>query len=228
MNASYSTDAQFIHPSILNADFMRIGEELDRIGTADSVHVDVMDNHFVPNLTFGPSMVEQIVERSPIPVDAHLMIADADRQAPVFAEAGASSVTFHAEAAAAPVRLARELRRKNTAAGIALRPATAVEPLLDVIGEFDMLLIMTVEPGFGGQSFLESMLAKVRRARAAISEANLQVSIQVDGGVSRETIERAAEAGANVFVAGSAIYRAQDAAEEISALRELAQRHSAH
>ena len=224
MNASYSTDAQFIHPSILNADFMRIGEELDRIGTADSVHVDVMDNHFVPNLTFGPSMVEQIVERSPIPVDAHLMIADADRQAPVFAEAGASSVTFHAEAAAAPVRLARELRRKNTAAGIALRPATAVEPLLDVIGEFDMLLIMTVEPGFGGQSFLESMLAKVRRARAAISEANLQV----DGGVSRETIERAAEAGANVFVAGSAIYRAQDAAAEISALRELAAAHSAH
>ena len=224
MNASYSTDAQFIHPSILNADFMRIGEELDRIGTADSVHVDVMDNHFVPNLTFGPSMVEQIVERSPIPVDAHLMIADADRQAPVFAEAGASSVTFHAEAAAAPVRLARELRRKNTAAGIALRPATAVEPLLDVIGEFDMLLIMTVEPGFGGQSFLESMLAKVRRARAAISEANLQV----DGGVSRETIEPAAEAGANVFVAGSAIYRAQDAAAEISALRELAAAHSAH
>lgn len=223
----YATDGQYIHPSILNADFMRIGEELDRISTADCVHVDVMDNHFVPNLTFGPAMVEQIVERAPIPVDAHLMIEDADRQAPVFAEAGASSVTFHLEAAAAPIRLARELRRKNTAAGVALRPATPVEPLLDVIGEFDMLLLMTVEPGFGGQSFLETMLPKIRRARQAISESNLQVSIQVDGGVSRETIERCAEAGANVFVAGSAIYRAHDAAAEIAALRELAAEHAA-
>lgn len=228
MNSAYSTDGQYIHPSILNADFMRIGEELDRIASADSVHVDIMDGHFVPNLTFGPSMVEQIVERSPIPVDAHLMIEDADREAPVYAEAGASSVTFHLEAATAPVRLARELRRKNTAVGVALRPATAVEPLLDVIGEFDMLLIMTVEPGFGGQSFLDAMLAKVRRARAAISETNLEVSIQVDGGVSRETIERAADAGANVFVAGSAIYKAQDAADEIAVLRELAAGHGAH
>ncbi len=225
MNSAYATDGRYIHPSILNADFMSIGAELDKISTADSVHVDVMDNHFVPNLTFGASMVEQIVERSPIPVDAHLMIADADREAPVYAEAGASSVTFHLEAAAAPVRLARELRRKNAAVGVALRPATPVEPLLDVIGEFDMLLLMTVEPGFGGQSFLESMLPKIRRARRAISEANLQVSIQVDGGVARETIERCAEAGANVFVAGSAIYKARDAAEEIAVLRELAAGH---
>ncbi|MFC0674287.1 ribulose-phosphate 3-epimerase [Brachybacterium hainanense] len=221
----YSTDRDFIHPSILNADFMRIGEELDRISAADSVHVDVMDNHFVPNLTFGADMVEQIVRRSPLPVDAHLMIEDADRQAPLFAEVGADSVTFHLEAARAPVRLARELRRKNVAAGVALRPATPIEPLLDVIGEFDMLLIMTVEPGFGGQSFLEGMLPKIRRARRAISEANLEVSIQVDGGVSRETIEKAAEAGANVFVAGSAIYRANDCAAEIEALRELAAAH---
>ncbi|MGY5764561.1 ribulose-phosphate 3-epimerase [Brachybacterium sp. DNPG3] len=228
MSPAYATDGHYIHPSILNADFMRIGEELDRIAAADSVHVDVMDNRFVPNLTFGTSMVEQIVERSPIPVDAHLMIADADREAPAFAEAGASSVTFHLEAAAAPIRLARELRRKNAAVGVALRPASPVEPLLDVIGEFDMLLIMTVEPGFGGQSFLETMLPKIRRARRAISEANLEVSVQVDGGVSRETIERCAEAGANVFVAGSAIYRAQDAAEEIAALRELASAHGAH
>src|SRR5699024_3486025 len=179
-------------------------------------------------LTFGPSMVEQIVERSALPVDAHLMIDEADTEAPAYAEAGAASVTFHLEAAHAPVKLARDLRRKNTQAGVALRPATAVEPLLDIIGEFDMLLIMTVEPGFGGQSFLETMLPKIRRARAAISEANLEVSIQVDGGVSRETIERSAEAGASVCVAGSAIYRAQDAADEISALRELAQRHTAH
>ncbi|GAA1487736.1 ribulose-phosphate 3-epimerase [Brachybacterium sacelli] len=228
MNAAYSTDGQYIHPSILNADFMEIGGELDKIASADSVHVDIMDNHFVPNLTFGPGMVEQIVERSAIPVDAHLMIEDADREAPAFAEAGAASVTFHLEAASAPIKLARDLRRKNTEVGLALRPATAVEPLLDVIGEFDLLLLMTVEPGFGGQSFLESMLPKIRRARRAISEANLEVSIQVDGGVSRETIERCAEAGANVFVAGSAIYRAQDAAEEISALRELARGHGTH
>ena len=228
MNAAYSTDGHYIHPSILNADFMDIGGELDKIATADSVHVDVMDNHFVPNLTFGPSMVSQIVERSVIGVDAHLMIADADREAPAYAEAGADSVTFHLEAAAAPIKLARDLRRKNTQAGVALRPATPIEPLLDVIGEFDLLLLMTVEPGFGGQSFLASMLPKIRRARRAISEANLEVSIQVDGGVSRETIERCAEAGANVFVAGSAIYRAQDAAEEISALRDLARAHTAH
>ncbi|MGP5125015.1 ribulose-phosphate 3-epimerase [Brachybacterium tyrofermentans] len=228
MNAAYSTDGQYIHPSILNADFMDIGTELDKISTADSVHVDIMDNHFVPNLTFGTSMVEQIVRRSAIRVDAHLMIEDADREAPAYAEAGASSVTFHLEAASAPIKLARDLRRKNVEVGVALRPATPVEPLLDVIGEFDMLLLMTVEPGFGGQSFLETMLPKIRRARRAISEANLEVSIQVDGGVSRETIERCADAGANVFVAGSAIYRAQDAAEEISALRELARAHTAH
>ena len=228
MNAAYSTDGQYIHPSILNADFMDIGAELDRISTADSVHVDIMDNHFVPNLTFGPSMVEQIARRSNIPVDAHLMIEDADREAPAYAEAGADSVTFHLEATRAPIKLARDLRLKNVEVGVALRPASPIEPLLDVIGEFDMLLLMTVEPGFGGQSFLESMLPKIRRARRAISEANLEVSIQVDGGVSRETIERCAEAGANVFVAGSAIYRAQDAAEEISALRELAKAHTAH
>ncbi|MDN5685170.1 MAG: ribulose-phosphate 3-epimerase [Brachybacterium sp.] len=228
MNAAYSTDDHYIHPSILNADFMDIGGELDKIATADSVHVDVMDNHFVPNLTFGPSMVSQIVERSSIGVDAHLMIADADREAPAYAEAGADSVTFHLEAAGAPIKLARDLRRKNTQAGVALRPATPIGPLLDVLGEFDLLLLMTVEPGFGGQSFLTSMLPKIRRARRAISEANLELSIQVDGGVSRETIERCAEAGANVFVAGSAIYRAQDAAEEISALRDLARAHTAH
>lgn len=221
----YSTETAHIHPSILNADFLRIGEEVDRISTADAVHVDVMDNHFVPNLTFGPTMVQQIAQHTALPVDAHLMITDADRTAPEYAEVGARSVTFHLEAASAPVRLARELRKKGVAVGTALRPATPVEPILDVIGEFDMLLIMTVEPGFGGQSFLDSMLPKIRRARKAISAANLDVSIQVDGGVSRETIERCAEAGANVFVAGSAIYRAHSAADEIQVLRDLAARH---
>lgn len=223
----YARAEQRIHPSILNADFLRIGEELDRIAAADAVHVDVMDGHFVPNLTFGPAMVEQIAARGDLFVDAHLMIEDADREAPVYAEAGARSVTFHLEAAKAPLRLARELRRQGAAAGVGLRPATPLEPVLDILGEFDLLLIMTVEPGFGGQSFLESMLPKVRRIRRAISEQDLELSIQVDGGVNRETIERCAEAGANVFVAGSAIYRAEDAAAEIEALRELAAGHSA-
>ena len=224
MSISYSTDSSFIHPSILNADFMSIGAELDKISSADSVHVDVMDNHFVPNLTFGPSMVEQIVERSPIPIDAHLMIEDADTQAPVFAEAGASSVTFHLEAARAPVKLARDLRRKNAQVGVALRPATPVEPLIDIIGEFDMLLIMTVEPGFGGQSFLDCVLPKIRRTRELIDRTGKDIWLQVDGGVSPRTIARAARAGADTFVAGSAVYRAEAPDEAVQRLRELATR----
>lgn len=215
-----------INPSVLNSDFMRIGEELDRIAGADRAHIDVMDGHFVPNLTFGPSMVEQMARRSPIPLDAHLMIENADREALAYAEAGAESVTFHLEAANAPVRLARKLRRAGVKVGVGLRPATPVEPLLDILGEFDMVLVMTVEPGFGGQSFLESMLPKIRRTRQAISAANLELSIQVDGGIKRETIALAAEAGADVFVAGSAIYSADDAAAEITALRELAAAHA--
>lgn len=221
----YSSSNTRIHPSILNSDFMSIGAELDKISAADSVHVDVMDNHFVPNLTFGPSMVEQIVSRSPISVDAHLMIDRADSEAPAYAEAGAHSVTFHREASAAPLRLAREIRRLGAKVGVGLRPATPIDDVLAILGEFDMVLLMTVEPGFGGQSFIESMLPKVQRLRAAISDANLDIAIQVDGGISRATIERAASAGANVFVAGSAVYSAPDAGEEINTLRSLAQAH---
>lgn len=214
-----------INPSVLNCDFMRIGEELDRISAADRAHIDVMDGHFVPNISFGPSMVEQMAASSPIPLDVHLMIENADLNAVTYAEAGAASVTFHLEAAAAPVRLARELRRAGVQVGVALRPATPVEQLLDILGEFDMVLVMTVEPGFGGQSFLESMLPKIRRTREAISAADLELSVQVDGGIKRGTIEQAAEAGADVFVAGSAIYRADDAAAEIDTLRTLATQH---
>lgn len=214
-----------INPSVLNCDFMRIGEELDRISAADRAHIDVMDGHFVPNISFGPSMVEQMAASSPIPLDVHLMIENADLNAVTYAEAGAASVTFHLEAAAAPVRLARELRRAGVQVGVALRPATPVEQLLDILGEFDMVLVMTVEPGFGGQSFLESMLPKIRRTREAISAAHLELSVQVDGGIKRGTIEQAAEAGADVFVAGSAIYRADDAAAEIDTLRTLATQH---
>ncbi|MBO3102684.1 ribulose-phosphate 3-epimerase [Cellulomonas fengjieae] len=211
-----------INPSILSADFVNLERDLRAIATADFVHVDVMDNHFVPNLTLGLPVVTRIAEVSPLPLDVHLMIEDADRWAPEYAAAGAASVTFHAEATQAPVRLARELRSRGIRAGIALRPASPVEPLLDLLPEFDMLLVMTVEPGFGGQSFIEGTLPKIRRARAALDESGAATWIQVDGGVSRDTIGRIAQAGANVFVAGSAVYGAPDVAAEIAALRDLA------
>jgi ribulose-phosphate 3-epimerase len=211
-----------ISPSILSADFARLEAELQRVANADWAHVDVMDNHFVPNLTLGLPVVEALIKVSPIPIDCHLMIENPDRWAPGYAEAGAGSVTFHAEAAAAPVRLARELRRLGTRAGIAVKPATAIEPYLELLPELDMLLIMTVEPGFGGQSFLDGCLPKIRRARQAIAGSGLDVWLQVDGGVSAGTIERCAEAGADVFVAGSAVYGAEDAAAAIDQLRTLA------
>jgi ribulose-phosphate 3-epimerase len=211
-----------ISPSILTADFARLADELDRIRDADWVHIDVMDNHFVPNLTLGLPVVQSIVKATSLPVDTHLMIEDPDRWAPEYAEAGARSVTFHAEAAQAPIRLARELRGRGVRAGLALRPASPVEPYLDLLAEFDMILVMTVEPGFGGQRFLDACLPKVRRARQAIEAAALDVWLQVDGGVSEQTIVRCAEAGADVFVAGSAVYSAEDAAAEIATLRRLA------
>lgn len=214
-----------ISPSILNCDFGHFADELARISTADYVHVDVMDNHFVPNLALGLPLVEAAVHASPVPVDAHLMIEDPDRWAPVYAEAGCASVTFHAEAASAPLRLAREIRAQGRRVGLALRPATGIEPYVDILGEFDMILVMTVEPGFGGQSFIESMMPKVSRTRKAIRDAGLDVWVQVDGGVSRSTIEKAAQVGANNFVAGSAVYRAEDAAAEVEALRQLAAPH---
>ncbi|MFI7588921.1 ribulose-phosphate 3-epimerase [Spongisporangium articulatum] len=211
-----------ISPSILSADFARLDAELGRIATADWAHVDVMDNHFVPNLTLGLPVVEALAKVSPVPIDCHLMIEDPDRWAPAYAEAGAQSVTFHLEAAAAPVRLARELRTRGARAGVALKPATPVSAVADVLTEVDMLLVMTVEPGFGGQAFLDVCLPKIRQAREAVRSSGLDVWVQVDGGVSATTIERCAEAGADVFVAGSAVYGAPDAAAEITRLRELA------
>lgn len=214
-----------ISPSILNCDIANLAAEIKKIKNADYAHVDVMDNHFVPNLSWGLPVVEAVIRQNILPVDAHLMIEDADRWAPTYAEAGCASVTFHAEAAAAPIRLAREIHRQGAKVGMALRPATDITPYIDILPEIDMLLVMTVEPGFGGQSFLESMMAKVRRTREAVSAANLQVSVQVDGGITRETISVAAEAGADVFVAGSAVYKAEDAYAEVEELRRIAQSH---
>ncbi|MDT9594656.1 ribulose-phosphate 3-epimerase [Nocardioides zeae] len=208
-----------ITPSILNADFANLGAEVGRIPGADMIHVDVMDNHFVPNLTFGPTMVEAIARSTDVPLDAHLMIEDPDRHAPTYVEAGCASVTFHVEAAKAPVRLAREIRAAGGRASMALKPATPVEPYEDLLGELDMLLLMTVEPGFGGQKFLDLVLPKLRRARELVDRHGVQTLLQVDGGVSLETIERCAEAGADVFVAGSAVYSADDPDAMIAALR---------
>ncbi|WP_425860776.1 ribulose-phosphate 3-epimerase [Arthrobacter sp. TWP1-1] len=212
-----------INPSILSADFVNLQAELARIANADAVHVDVMDNHFVPNLTIGLPVVERIQQISPVPLDAHLMISDVDRWAPLYADAGLASVTFHVEASDAPIKLARELRARGSKAGMALRPATPIEPYLDMLSELDMLLIMTVEPGFGGQAFLDVTLPKIRRARAAIEGSGVNVAIQVDGGITEETITRAAEAGANIFVAGSAVYGAPSPAEAIDSLRAKGQ-----
>jgi ribulose-phosphate 3-epimerase len=211
-----------INPSILSADFVNLEAELAQISNADAVHVDVMDNHFVPNLTIGLPVVERLQKVSPVPLDAHLMISEADRWAPKFADLGLDSVTFHVEASHAPIKLARELRARGAKAGMALRPATPVEPYLDMLAELDMLLIMTVEPGFGGQAFLDVTLPKIRRARAAVDGSGVNVAIQVDGGITEETITRAAEAGANVFVAGSAVYGRPSPAEAVESLRENA------
>jgi ribulose-phosphate 3-epimerase len=214
-----------IDPSILTADFANLQAEVERVSTADALHVDVMDNHFVPNLTFGPTMVARLQEVSPIPLDVHLMITDVDRWAPGYAELGAFSVTFHAEATDEPVALARKLRQIGARAGLAVKPGTAIEPYLELLTEFDQLLVMTVEPGFGGQSFMEHMLPKIRAVREAVDREKLDVWLQVDGGISSSTIAMASEAGADTFVAGSSVYQSDDPVKAIEALRAIAEAH---
>jgi len=215
-----------INPSILAADFVNMQSELARIASADFVHVDVMDNHFVPNLTFGPQMVERIQATSPVPLDVHLMIDDPERWAPGYAELGAASVTFHLEASAEPVTLARRLRAIGARAGVAVKPATPVEGLFDVLDEFDQILVMTVEPGFGGQGFMPETMPKLRLLADEAARRGSQVWLQVDGGISESTIGQAAEAGADTFVAGSAVYGAADPDAAIAALRSTAARHT--
>lgn len=211
-----------IAPSILSADFANLERDLQRVAAADSAHVDVMDYHFVPNLTLGLPIVEALRRVTPIPLDCHLMIDDPDRWAPAYAEAGADSVTFHVEAAREPRALAKDLHAAGARACMALKPGTAFAPYEELLEVVDMVLVMTVEPGFGGQSFMADQMPKVREVREAIKRRGGEIRIQVDGGVSPTTIEQCAEAGADVFVAGSAVYGADDAAAAIKELRELA------
>ena len=209
-------------PSLLSADFANLQTAMESVPGADALHVDVMDNHFVPNLTLGLPVVESIRQATSAMLDVHLMIEDPDRWAPAYAEAGAESVTFHVEAAAAPVRLARELRKLGARASMALKPATPIEPYADLLPELDMVLIMTVEPGFGGQSFLDLCLPKIERTRALLDQIGGDVWLQIDGGVSAETIERCAAAGVDSFVAGSSVFGADDPDAMVAELRRLA------
>jgi ribulose-phosphate 3-epimerase len=213
-----------IAPSLLSADFARLAEAAAAVPGADWLHVDVMDNHFVPNLTIGLPVVKALKAATDLPLDCHLMIDDPDRWAPPYAEAGARNVTVHAEAAADPGRLARDLRAAGSLAGLAIKPGTPLEPYLEILTGYDTLLVMTVEPGFGGQEFLDEVLPKVREARRRVESGHLTLAIEVDGGINADTIEAAAEAGADVFVAGSAVYAAADPDHAVRELRERARK----
>jgi ribulose-phosphate 3-epimerase len=211
-----------ICPSILSADFANFESELATISDSDLIHVDVMDNHFVPNLTFGLATVERLQQLSPKPLDVHLMIDDVDRWAEKYAELGVFSVTFHAEATENPAALAKKLQALGSRAGLALKPGTPVGQYADIFGAFDQVLIMTVEPGFGGQSLIEHTLDKVTQARAAIDQRGLSTWLQVDGGIDMTNISRAAKAGADTFVAGSAIFKHSDRNAQIALMRAAA------
>jgi ribulose-phosphate 3-epimerase len=211
-----------IAPSILSADFAYLADAANAVSRADWLHVDVMDNHFVPNLTIGLPVVQALRRATDLPLDCHLMITDPDRWAPGYAEAGAANVTFHVEAAADPVRTARAIRAAGALAGLSVKPNTPIEPYLELLTEFDTLLVMSVEPGFGGQQFMAEVLPKVRLVREQITAGRLRLFLEIDGGIGEDTIGQAAEAGVDVFVAGSAVYDADDPAAAVERLRELA------
>lgn len=212
-----------ITPSILNADFADLDREIAKIApVSDLLHLDVMDNVFVPNFTFDFDSASKIISDSPIPVDSHLMIADVDQLAPAYAHAGSASVTIHAEASNDVAKTLRAIRLEGARAGLALKPGTSLDLYSELIDDVDMFLIMTVEPGFGGQKFMDSMMDKVRSARKLIGDRSIW--LQVDGGISLETIEIARDAGADTFVAGSAVFNSPDPADMVTRLRELAQK----
>jgi ribulose-phosphate 3-epimerase len=214
-----------IAPSLLSADFARLGAAAAAVPDSDWLHVDVMDYHFVPNLTIGLPVVQALRKYTDLPLDCHLMIEDPDRWAPSYAEqAGAHNVTVHAEAADDPVMIARDLRAAGALAGLAIKPGTPLEPYLELLRGYDTLLVMTVEPGFGGQEFIAEVLPKVREARRRVESGQLTLAIEVDGGINADTITAAAEAGADVFVAGSAVYHAEDPDRAVRELRELARK----
>ena len=217
-----------ISPSILSADFANLQAQIEAVSNADWVHVDVMDNHFVPNLTIGVPVVEALARISPLPLDCHLMIENPDLWAPKYAEIGANSVTFHAEAAANPAMCIKDIKAAGARAGMALKPNTDIEDYIDLLPQLDMLLVMTVEPGFGGQAFMADMMPKVRRVRELVGDGPNAVWIQVDGGVSADTIEQCAQAGADVFVAGSAVFAVSEPAAMVDQLRSLAVTACAH
>lgn len=217
-----------INPSILSADFVNFESEFGTISNSDLIHIDVMDNHFVPNLTFGLQMVQRMQQITPKPLDVHLMISNTDKWAPGYAECGAYSVTFHAESTDDPVALARRIREIGSRAGLAIKPGTSIDPYLEHLSEFDQLLVMTVEPGFGGQALIEDTLPKVKQARRRIDDEKLDVWLQVDGGIDESNIQRVAELGADTFVAGSAVFRADNRSVQIEKLRTLANQGLTH
>ena len=210
-----------ITPSILNADFANLGSEIERIsGTSDLVHLDVMDDIFVPNFTFDFNQASEIISISKLPVDAHLMVADVDLIAPKYAETGCASVTIHAEATSDIRGTLKAIRSNGARASLALKPKTPLDPYLEYLDDLDMLLIMTVEPGFGGQKFMNDQLSKIEQARKEIGSK--AIWLQVDGGISLDTIESAATAGADTFVAGSAVFNSVDPAQMVTDLRDKA------
>ncbi|MDT5075899.1 MAG: ribulose-phosphate 3-epimerase [Mycobacterium sp.] len=220
--------APLIAPSILAADFARLADEAAAVRGADWLHVDVMDNHFVPNLTLGLPVVESLLNVTDIPMDCHLMIDDPHRWAPPYAEAGAYNVTFHAEASDDPIAVARDIRAAGAKAGLSVKPGTPIEPYLELLPHFDTMLVMSVEPGFGGQKFIPEVLSKVAMVRRLVDAGELTIVIEIDGGINADTIEAAAEAGVDCFVAGSAVYSAADPAAAVESLRRQAAAASKH